>query len=256
MMHRMLLVGYGLAAYVLALASVTYTIGFLANVGVPNSIDDGQVSPLAAAILVNSALLGLFAVQHTVMARPAFKRWLTRFVPTAVERSTFVLASSLVLMLLLWQWQPMPETVWSVEAGWARASLYGLYLLGWATVAGSTFMIDHFDLFGLRQVAARARDRTHVPPSFQVRWLYRLVRHPMMVGFLIAFWAAPDMSQGRLLFAVLGTGYILVGVRIEERDLRQELGEDYARYETEVPQLVPGLRGHCARGRGAAVLDR
>jgi methanethiol S-methyltransferase len=256
MIRRMLVVGYGLAAYVIALASVVYTVGFVANVGVPRGIDDGQVAPLGVAIVINTALLGLFAVQHTVMARPAFKRWLTRFVPAAVERSTFVLAASLVLVLLLWQWQPMPETIWSVEAGWGRTSLYGLYLLGWATVVASTFMIDHFDLFGFRQVMARARDRTHVPPSFRVRWLYRFVRHPMMVGFVIAFWAAPEMSQGRVLFAVLGTGYILVGVRLEERDLRQYLGEDYARYETEVPQLVPRLRGRPSHRPAPAVVDR
>ena len=243
MLRRMLVVGYGLAAYAIFLATFVYTVGFLANVGVPRGIDDGEVGPLGLAILVNAGLLGLFAVQHTVMARPAFKRWLTRFVPEPAERSTFVLAASLVLALLLWQWQPMPEAVWSIETGWARTLLYGLYLLGWVTVVGSTFMIDHFDLLGLRQVVARARNRAHTPPSFQVRWLYRFVRHPIMVGFIIVFWAAPDMSQGRLLFAVLGTAYILVGVRFEEHDLRQQLGEDYLRYQAEVPQLVPRLRG-------------
>jgi methanethiol S-methyltransferase len=242
-MLRRTLVAYGLTAYAIFLASFIYTVGFLANIGVPRGIDDGEVGPLGVAVLVNAGLLGLFAVQHTVMARPAFKRWLTRSVPRPAERSTFVLAASLVLALLLWQWQPMPDTVWSVEAGWARALLYMLYLLGWVTVVGSTFMIDHFDLFGLRQVVAQARDRTHRPPSFQARWLYRFVRHPIMVGFLIAFWAAPDMSQGRLLFAALGTGYILVGVRFEEHDLRQQLGENYVRYEAEVPRFVPRLRG-------------
>jgi methanethiol S-methyltransferase len=211
----------------------------VANVGVPRGIDDGPVGPPGLAVLINAGLLGLFALQHTVMARPAFKRWLARFVPEPVERSTFVLAASLVLALLLWQWQPIPETVWAVEAGWLRALLWTGYVLGWVTVVGSTFMINHFDLFGLSQVVARSREATHEPPSFQLRWLYRFVRHPIMVGFLIAFWVTPDMSQGRLLFAALGTGYILVGVRFEERDLRASLGADYERYETEVPRFVP-----------------
>ncbi len=253
MIRRIAVVGYGLAAYAIFLVSFVYTVGFLANVEVPRGIDDGEVGPLWLAILINAGLLGLFAVQHTVMARPAFKRWLTRFVPEVVERSTFVLAASLVLLLLLWQWQPMPEMVWSVEVGWARTALFGLYLLGWVIAVGSTFMIDHFDLLGLRQVMTRARDRSYTPPNFQVRWLYRFVRHPIMVGFVIAFWAAPDMSQGRLLFAILGTGYIVVGVRFEEHDLRQQLGEDYRRYEAEVPQLVPRLRGQ--RPRHPAAVD-
>jgi methanethiol S-methyltransferase len=249
MVRRILVVGYGLIAYLLFLAVFAYTIGFLANAVVPRGIDDGPVGPLLAAVLVNSGLLGAFALQHTIMARPAFKRWLTRSVPTSIERSTFVLAASLVLVGVVWLWRPMPETVWMVETGWLRSLLWTVYLLGWVTVVGSTFMINHFDLFGLSQVVARARDRAHVPPSFRLTMLYRFVRHPIMVGFLIAFWATPDMSQGRLLFALLGTGYILVGVRFEEHDLRRGLGEDYARYEAEVPRFVPRLRGGRARER-------
>lgn len=192
-------------------------------------------------MLIDASLLGLFAVQHTVMARPAFKRWWTRFIPPLIERSTFVLAASLVLALVVWLWQPLPATVWSVEAEPARLLLYGVYGFGWFMVVGSTFLIDHFDLFGLRQVVARARERVQEPVGFRQPVVYRLVRHPIMVGFLIAFWATPDMSAGRLLFAALGSGYILVGVRFEERDLRRHLGEVYVDYEAQVPRFVPRL---------------
>ena len=239
MIRRILVVGYGLIAYLVFLAVFVYTVGFLANAVVPRGIDDGAVGPVWIAVLVNAGLLGAFAVQHTVMARPAFKRWLTRFLPASIERSTFVLAASLVLVAVVWWWQPLPATVWSVDAGWLRVALWAVYLFGWVTVVGSTFMINHVDLFGLSQVVADARAREHVPPSFRLTLLYRFVRHPIMVGFLIAFWATPDMSQGRLLFAALGTGYILVGVRFEEHDLRHDLGEDYTRYEAEVPRFVP-----------------
>jgi len=256
MVRRILVIGYGLIAYLLFLGVFAYTIGFLANAVVPRGIDDGPVGPLLSAVPVNSGLLGAFAVQHTVMARPAFKRWLTRSVPAAIERSTFVLAASLVLVAVVWLWRPMPESVWMVETGWLRSLLWTVYLLGWVTVVASTFMINHFDLFGLSQVVARGRDRTHVPPSFRLTMLYRFVRHPIMVGFLIAFWATPDMSQGRLLFALLGTGYILVGVRFEEHDLREHLGEDYARYEAEVPRFVPRLRGQRGQARTAVDVDR
>jgi methanethiol S-methyltransferase len=242
MIRRSLVVAYGLIAYLVFLAVFVYTVGFLANAVVPRGIDDGTVGLPWIAVLVNTGLLGTSAVQHTVMARPGFKRWLTRFIPASIERSTYVLATSLVLAAVLWLWQPLPDTVWSVEAGWLRALLWATYLIGWLTVVGSTFMISHFDLVGLSQVVAAAREHEHRPPSFQVKLLYQFVRHPIMVGFLIAFWATPDMSQGRLLFAALGTGYILVGVRFEERDLRTNLGEDYLRYEQQVPRFVPRPR--------------
>ena len=253
MVRRILVVGYGLLAYVTFLGVFVYTIGFLANAVVPRGIDEGPAGPVGVALLVNAALLGAFAVQHTVMARPGFKRWWTRYVPASIERSTFVLAASLVLVAVVGLWRPMPETVWVAETEWLRGLLWSVYLLGWTTVVGSTFMIDHFDLFGLRQVAARALERAHREPSFRTTLLYRLVRHPIMVGFLIAFWATPDMSQGRLLFAVLGTGYILVGVRLEERDLRRHLGEVYVRYEAAVPRFVPRVRG--GRDARRAVVD-
>jgi protein-S-isoprenylcysteine O-methyltransferase Ste14 len=239
MVRRALVVGYGVMAYVIFLASLGYTVGFLAGVAVPKGVDDGTVGPVWLALVVNLALLSLFAVQHSVMARPWFKRWWTRLIPAPIERSTYVLASSLVVALLLWQWRPLPDQVWSVPAGWARALLWTLYLLGWALLVLSTVLIGHFDLFGLKQVLAQARNRRYAEPGFAEPWLYRIVRHPLLVGFLIAFWAAPDMSVGRLLFAAVASGYIVVAVRFEEHDLRQQLGAPYESYLKRVPRFVP-----------------
>lgn len=237
--RRILIIGYGAAAYVLFLTTFTYTIGFLAGVGVPKGVDDGATGGVWTAVVVDLLLLTLFAVQHSVMARPWFKRRWTRVVAPSVERSTYVLIASLVVALLLWQWRPLPEMVWSMQAGWARALLWGLYALGWGVLVSSTFLLGHFDLFGVRQVLARARDRVYAEPEFRQPLLYRLVRHPLMLGFLIAFWAAPDMSAGRLLFAAAATGYILIAVRFEERDLRTHLGAAYERYMMEVPRFLP-----------------
>jgi protein-S-isoprenylcysteine O-methyltransferase Ste14 len=248
-----------MVAYVAFLGAFASTVGFVANVGVPKGIDGGISSPVAVAVLVDAGLLTLFAVQHSVMARPWFKRWWTRFVPASIERSTFVLAASLVLAMLLWQWRPLPANVWSVEGTWARATLWGLYGFGWLMVVGSTFLIDHFDLFGLRQVVARVRGRPHQRPGFRQPLLYRLVRHPIMVGFVIAFWAAPDMSAGRLLFAALATSYIVVAVRFEERDLLAHHGEAYEGYATQVSRFVPRLaqlRPRPGAGVGAGRLVR
>ena len=253
MLRRILVVVYGLIAYVTSLAVVVYAIGFLANVAVPRGIDDGSDGSVGLAVLVNGGLLAVFAVQHSTMARPGFKRWLAERLPPSIERSTYLLAASLALIAVMILWRPMPEPVWVAETGALRAGLWSLYLLGWVTVVGSTFMIDHFDLFGLSQVVARARDRDHVPPTFRLTLLYRVVRHPIMVGFLMAFWATPDMSQGRLLFAALGTAYILIGVRLEERDLREQLGEDYRRYEQQVPRFLPDVR--TIVGRSAATSE-
>ena len=236
MTRRILTAGYGVIAYVAFLAVFTYTIGFLAGVAVPKGIDDGTRGPAWTAVLINLALLSLFAVQHSVMARPWFKRWWTRIVPEAIERSTYVLAASASVALLLWLWRPLPETVWSVSAGWLRTVLWTVYALGWLVLVLSTFLIGHFDLFGLRQVLAR---KTYTEPGFRQPFLYRLVRHPIMTGFLIAFWAAPDMSVGRLLFAAVASAYILVAVRFEEHDLRKQLGEPYERYLEEVPRFGP-----------------
>jgi protein-S-isoprenylcysteine O-methyltransferase Ste14 len=239
MSRRIATVAYGAIAYLAFVAVFTYTVGFLAGVVVPKGIDDGPRGPAWLAVVTDAALLGLFAVQHSVMARPWFKRWWTRVIPPAAERSTYVLAASLVIALQLWGWRPLPETVWSASMGWLRALLWSLYAAGWVIALVSTFLIGHFDLFGLRQAAARA---DYADPGFRQPALYRLVRHPIMVGFLVAFWAAPDMSVGRLLFAAGATGYILVAVRFEEHDLRRQLGERYERYEREVPRFVPRRR--------------
>jgi protein-S-isoprenylcysteine O-methyltransferase Ste14 len=233
---------YGVAVYVGALAVVAYAIGFVQGVGVPKGIDDGPSAATAAALAIDVALLGLFAVQHSVMARPGFKRWWTRLVPAPIERSTFVLATSLVLALLVWQWRPLPTTVWDVGPDGARAALHALSWLGWLTVLVSTFLVDHADLFGLRRPYQELRARRPAAPELRTPLLYRLVRHPLMLGFVVAFWATPTMTQGRLLFAALTTGYILVALQLEERDLLRDLGDDYAAYRRRVPMLVPGLK--------------
>lgn len=240
---RISVVAYGAIAYLGFIAVFTYMIGFLANAVVPKGVDDGTAGPAWVAVVIDAALLGIFAVQHSVMARPWFKRWWTaRLVSPAVERSTFVLAANLAIVLLIVAWRPIPETVWSVPSGGTRVLLWALYLAGWVTVLVSTVQIGHFDLFGVRQVVARARRRPYTEPGFRRPVLYRLVRHPLMVGFLIAFWATPQMSAGRLLFALAASGYILVGVRFEEHDLRRQLGEPYERYSEQVPRFVPRPR--------------
>jgi protein-S-isoprenylcysteine O-methyltransferase Ste14 len=243
MVRRALVLFYGAVAYLAFLAVIAYTVGFLAGVGVPKGVDDGPDGPRWAAVIVDCGLLALFAVQHSVMARPWFKRRWTRIVAPSIERSTFVLVSSLVVALLMWQWRPLTEQVWSVQVGWARVLLWGLYWVGWGVLLLSTFLIGHFDLFGLRQVLARARQARYSEPGFRQPLFYRVVRHPLMVGFLIAFWAAPDMSVGRLLFVVGATGYILVAVRFEERDLVGYLGDPYLQYAARVPRFIPRLPG-------------
>jgi methanethiol S-methyltransferase len=238
-MKRFLTVGYGGAAYVLFLAAFLYLIGFVGNLVVPRSVDHGLPSPFGQAVLVNALLLGAFGVQHSVMARPAFKRWWTRFVPSSIERSTYVWLSSAVLVLLYWQWRTMPATIWDVRQPAGRLALWALFWLGWAVALAATFMVSHFDLFGLRQVylAWRGKPYTHI--GFHARLLYRLVRHPLMLGFIIAFWATPTMTAGHLLFSVVMTGYILIATQLEEHDLVAALGDEYRDYRREVPMLVP-----------------
>jgi len=238
-MGRILILLYAGVSYLVFLASFLYAIGFVGNFIVPKSIDSGEAAAMATAIVVNAILLGLFAVQHSVMARSAFKRWWTRFVPPAAERSTYVLLSSLLLFLLFWLWQPLTQPIWSVESTGAAAVLWGLFAVGWLIVLVSTFLIDHFDLFGLKQAWLHFQGREYTPPRFCVRGLYRYLRHPLMLGFIIAFWATPEMSAGPLLFAALTTGYIFVGVALEERDLSHFHGEQYQRYQHRVPRLVP-----------------
>ena len=239
---------YGSLIYVGFLGVFLYTIGFVAGVIVPKDIDDGTPVPLGEALLVNGGFLALFAVQHAVMARRSFKERWTRIVPRQIERSTFVLATITILSLMYWQWRPMPEVVWSVTgaAAWVLAALAAL---GWGTVLLSTFLIDHFELFGLRQVVLHALGRPYEPPRFRERSLYRVVRHPLMLGFLLAFWCAPTMTVGHLFFAGLCTGYILVGVRMEERDLVAAHGEAYLDYRRRVPGLLPLPRRTAAQAR-------
>jgi protein-S-isoprenylcysteine O-methyltransferase Ste14 len=240
-MSRVAYLLYGLLAYLLFFAAILYGIGFLANLVVPRGIDGGQEGPLAKAIVVNVALLLLFAIQHNVMARPWFKDWWTQYVPQPIERSTYVAASSLILMLLYWQWQPMPNVVWNVDYPIGRGVLWALYFIGWALVLYSSFVIDHFELFGLKQVWMHFIGREPTRTPFSERSLYRWVRHPLMLGFIIAFWSAPTMSQGRLLFAVATTLWILIATRIEERDLMHFLGEPYHRYRERTPMLLPSF---------------
>jgi len=238
-MNRTAALAYGSVVYVIFVGTFLYMMGFVANLFVPKSIDSGTTGSVATAILINTLLLGLFAVQHAVMARPRFKAWWTRFVPPPIERSTFVLVTCLVLALLVVLWRPIETTVWRVEASWARTVLLGLSLFGWVLVLYSSFLIDHFDLFGLRQVWLHFRGRPYTHHPFVERSVYKLVRHPLMLGFLIAFWSTPDMTGGHLLFALLATGYIVVGTRLEERDLVAFLGDDYLRYRARTAMFLP-----------------
>ena len=240
-MTRLLTIGYGAVCYVVFLVAFLYAIGFVGNIVVPRSIDHGVTASIAEALVVNVLLLGLFAVQHSVMARPAFKRWWTRFVPKTIERSTYVLLSSLALVLLFWQWRTMPTVIWDVTWQPGRVGLWILFALGWVTVLLSTLMINHFDLFGLRQVYLAWRGRPYTNLEFRTSLLYRLVRHPLMLGFIVAFWATPTMTAGHLLFAVATTAYILIAIQLEERDLTAALGDQYRDYRSRVPMLVPGL---------------
>lgn len=253
-MSRLLALLYGAACYALFLATFLYAIAFVAGIGVPKHIDNGVTAPFLVALGIDLALLSLFAVQHSGMARPAFKRWWTKFVPAPIERSTFVLASSLVLLLLFWQWRPLPQLIWNVDDGIARWALYALSAMGWLLVLTGTFLINHFDLFGLRQVWFYARKRQAVDEPFVTRAFYRIVRHPLMLGFLIAFWATPTMSAGHLLFALVTTGYILVAVKfLEERDLVAQYGDTYRAYQRQVPMLLPWSKRRDAESKTGAV---
>jgi methanethiol S-methyltransferase len=237
-MFRAISFVYGIVSYVIFLAAFLYAIGFVGNLFVPKSIDSGPASPLVPALIINTALLLLFAVQHSVMARPGFKRWWTRYVSVAIERSTFVLFASLALILLYWQWRPLPAVVWSLD-GAAATAMEVLFWIGWGLVLVSTFMISHFHLFGLTQVHHHLFGRKVADPEFKIAGFYKVVRHPIMFGFVIAFWAAPVMTVGHLLFAAATTGYILVALQLEERDLVQMFGEKYRQYRREVRMLIP-----------------
>jgi protein-S-isoprenylcysteine O-methyltransferase Ste14 len=243
----LLILGYAAAVYAVFLAVLGYAIGFFAGAVVPTGVDQGPRSPWPLAVAIDLLLLLLFAVQHTVMARRWFKRRWTRLVPVPAERATFVLFASLLMALLFWLWHPVGGTVWHLP-GPAAGVVLALYAIGWVVAVGSTFMINHFDLFGLRQAYLYARGAAYRPPPFTERGLYRRVRHPLMAGFVIVFWAAPVMTAGHLLFAAAATGYILLGITFEERDARRDLGEAYGAYHDRVPALVPALRPRPGRG--------
>jgi protein-S-isoprenylcysteine O-methyltransferase Ste14 len=242
MLKRILYFVYGSVSYLIFLATFLYAIGFIGNFGVPKTLDGALTGPLGVALLIDVALLSLFAIQHSVMARKWFKDWWTSIVPKPLERSTYVLFSSLALLLLFWQWQPLGGVVWSIENPAARIVLRGLFAFGWALVLVSTFLINHFDLFGLRQVYLYLRGRPYTSLKFGTPGPYRLVRHPLYVGWLFAFWATPAMTLAHLLFSVATTAYILIAIQLEERDLAREHAEAYEAYRRSVPMLIPFTR--------------
>ena len=233
-----IIAAYAAAVYLLFLAVLCYAVGFFANAGVPKGINQGPRAAVPVAAGIDLLLLSLFAVQHTDMARPWFKRRWARIVPAPAERATYVLAASLALALLFWLWRPIGGTAWNLP-GPGAVVLWAGYAAGWALAVSSTFLISHSDLFGLRQAWLHARRAGYSPPPFTERSLYRYIRHPLMAGFLIIFWSAPTMTAGHLLFAATATGYILAGIAFEEHDLRHSLGEAYAAYRARVPALIP-----------------
>ncbi|MFO7525271.1 MAG: isoprenylcysteine carboxylmethyltransferase family protein [Ignavibacteriaceae bacterium] len=239
LLSRFLVLLYGVVSYFIFLGTFLYAIGFVGNYIVPKSIDNGFQGGTDNAWLINILLLSLFAVQHSVMARQGFKKWWTKIIPQPIERSTFVLISSLVLILLFYYWRPMPEIIWSVDNSLLIFLLTVLFFAGWFIVLLGTFLINHFNLFGLQQVYLNMKNSEPQKPQFVKPLFYKVVRHPLMLGFIIAFWATPHMTLGHLLFAFATTGYILVAIQLEERDMVKFHGKDYIRYQQEVSQIIP-----------------
>lgn len=241
-MGRILSLCYGIVAYLIFVGAFLYAIGFVDGGVVPKTIDDGTTIPIAEAIAINLVLLTIFALQHSIMARQPFKRWWTTLIPASIERSTYVLLASLALILVFWQWRPIPTVIWQVESPAAASALLGLSLFGWLVVLLSSYMINHFELFGLQQVMHNLSGRKSSPTEFKTPFLYKFVRHPLYVGFIIAFWATPVMTSGHLLFAAVTTAYIFVGIMLEERDLVAHFGPAYQQYREKVGMLMPMLR--------------
>lgn len=242
MFKRIAFFSYGTLSYLIFLGTFLYAIGFIGNFGVPTTLDGVPSGPLGLALAIDVGLLGLFAMQHSIMARKWFKDWWTRILPKPLERSTYVLFSSLALILLFWQWQPLGGVVWSIEDPLAQFILRGLFAFGWGLVLVSTFLINHFDLFGMRQVWLYLLDRPYTALRFGTPGPYRLVRHPLYVGWLFAFWSTPTMTLAHLFFSVATTGYILIAIQLEERDLVREHGDSYEAYRRTVPMLIPFTR--------------
>jgi len=238
-MSRILAFLYGVISYLVFLGSFLYAIGFVGNIVVPKSIDSGIPGPFVPSLIIDAALLGLFAIQHSVMARPGFKRRWTKFIPEPIERSTYVLFSSLLLILMFWQWRPILSVVWNVTNPFGSLVLTAVFWAGWLLVLASTFVINHFDLFGLRQVYLFLKGKQYTSLVFRKRLFYKLVRHPLLLGFMIAFWATPKMSLGHLVFAIATTAYMLIAIQLEERDLANIHGESYREYQREVSMLIP-----------------
>jgi protein-S-isoprenylcysteine O-methyltransferase Ste14 len=230
---------YGVVCYLAFLSTFLYAIGFIGNLVVPKTIDSTAQLPVLSSIFIDAALLLVFALQHSIMARPAFKRWWTQFVPEHLERSTYVLLASLCLMLMMWQWQPIGRIVWSVNSETVKTALFITFFTGWAIVLISTFLINHFDLFGLRQVWLYFSDKPYSRLRFRIPVFYRFVRHPLYLGFLIAFWSTPVMTLAHFTFAILTTGYILTAIQLEERDLKTHFGDKYRNYANDVPMIIP-----------------
>lgn len=233
---------YSLIAYLAFNGVLIYCVGFVGDFMVPLSIDAGRSADTVSALLIDVLLLALFGVQHSVMARPGFKAWLTRIVPAPVERSTYVMISSLLLALVLWQWRPIPTVLWHVEATWAQFVIWFLFAGGWVMALAATFLTDHFEMLGVKQALASFRGQPCVPAQFHERALYRWVRHPIMLGQIIAFSAIPTMTAGHLLFAAIMLAYILIGLHFEERDLAQAHGDTFRDYQRRIPKLVPRLK--------------